>query len=106
VGGSAPLVGVITLYFITFILPWLALAASPWVPALLPAACVAALANLCQRLLLVLRWRQSPWGLVHHLAGALIVIAIAINSLLWSARGDIRWAGRRYAARAARRGVA
>ncbi len=106
VGGSAALLGVVTLYFITFILPWLALVVSAWLPALLPAAAVAVLANLCQRSLLVVRWRQSAWGVLHHVAGASLVIVIAVNSLVWSLRGEIRWAGRRYGARAARRGLA
>lgn len=102
VGGSRALVGVVALYILSFILPWLALAASAWYPTLfLPAVCGVA-ANVAQRTLLAAHWRQSWWGLVHHSAGAMAVIAIAFNSLIWSARGEIRWAGRRYAARSLR----
>jgi chlorobactene glucosyltransferase len=105
--GSAPaLLGVIALYFATFVLPWLVLAAAilrPWL--VLPAA-LAVGANLVQRAVLSVRWRQSGWGLLHQAFGALCVIAIALNSLRWSMRGQIHWAGRSYAPRAARRGVA
>ena len=105
--GSAPaLLGVIALYFATFVLPWLLLAAAIASPALLTPAALAVGANLLQRLVLAIRWRQSGWGLLHQAFGALCVIAIALNSLRWSMRGQIHWAGRSYAPRAARRGVA
>ena len=105
--GSAPaLLFVVALYFATFVLPWLALAVAIGRPLLLAPAGAAVLANVIQRAVLALRWRQSSWGLLHQALGALCVIAIALNSLRWSMRGRILWAGRSYAARAARRGIA
>lgn len=105
--GSAPaLLAVVALYFATFVLPWLALAAAIARPALVAPAALAVGANLLQRAVLSTRWRQSGWGLFHQAIGALFVIAIALNSLRWSLRGQIHWAGRSYAPRAARRGMA
>jgi chlorobactene glucosyltransferase len=106
VGSSQALAGVVALYFATFVLPWLLLGLSAVWPALLLPAAVAVSANVLQRVVLSLRWRQSLLGVAHQAIGALCVIAIALNSLRWSLRGEIHWAGRRYRSRAARRGLA
>ncbi len=106
VGGSGGLAFVVSLYLAAFVVPWFSLGAAAFGELdALPAA-VAVGANVVQRLILTVRWRQSPAGILHHAIGALVVIAIAINSLRWSLRGDIRWAGRSYGARSARRGLA
>ncbi len=106
VGGSVALGFVVALYVAAFVAPWMALGAAAFGAFALGPAAAAAGANVLQRTLLAWRWRQSAWGVVHHAAGALVVIAIAINSLCWSLRGDIRWAGRSYGARAVRRRLA
>lgn len=107
VGGSLALAAVVLTYAAAFVAPWLALALGITVlPALFLPAAVAVASNLGQRLLLWLRWGQSPGGLFSHPLGALLVIVIALNSLRWSLRGAIHWAGRSYAASHARKGPA
>ncbi|MBB4639552.1 glycosyltransferase [Longimicrobium terrae] len=59
-------------------------------------------ANVMLRLLLAIRFRQ-PWeSVLLHPFAVLGLIGIAINSARWSGRGEIRWRGRTYGARAAR----
>jgi hypothetical protein len=65
-------------------------------PLVAPAA-VGVGANVVQRAVAAVRWRQ-PWeGALLHPLGALMLVAIAANSAVWTLRGDIRWAGRSYA---------
>ena len=104
VGGNAAVLGVSVLYLITFVVPFV-LVVPAWAigdDRLAVAATVAACLNLMQRALAAWRWHQPFEGLIAHPFGALAVVAIAINSLFWSTRGRIDWAGRRYAHRAAR----
>ncbi len=107
VGGTPALAVVLGLYFTAFVAPYAALAAAlvAW-PALLGPALVGVAALALQQLLLAARWRQPVLGALTHPAGALAVITIALNSARWSLRGDILWAGRRYAKRQARKGAA
>lgn len=106
VGGTAAgVLGVIALYGIVFVAPYIGLAA-----ALLGAGSILApslagvAANLAIRAALALRLRQPVEGILLHPLAVLGLMAIAVNSFLWSRRGDIRWRGRRYASREARLG--
>jgi chlorobactene glucosyltransferase len=96
--GASPLalLGVLVLYTWAFVLPW----------ALLPfggaPAAVGVAANLAQRVLLAVRHRHSPLSVVLHPVAVCVLLAIAVNSWRWHARGEIAWRGRTYAPRAAR----
>jgi chlorobactene glucosyltransferase len=54
------------------------------------------LCNVALRLLTALRYRSPPEQILLHPLSALIVIAIAWNSWLWTIRRKIQWAGRTY----------
>lgn len=98
----AALVGVMALYFIAFVLPYLALAASPWVPALLWPAGYGVLANVLLRAMLAQRFEQPLLGAVLHPLAVLVLLGIATNSWWWTRKGTLHWAGRTYAPRSAR----
>lgn len=82
------------LYLTTFVLPFLVLPFACGRTALLAAASV--VANWGLRFVMVARYRQSWTGAVLHPFGALLVVAIALNSARWSLSGKIEWAGRSY----------
>jgi len=102
--GEQPLllVAVLALYFAAFVAPYLALAASPWALALLPPALVGVAANLGLRLACAARYDQPVGSALLHPIGVLALLVLAVNSARWVRSGQIRWAGRTYAARAAR----
>ncbi|MBL9027277.1 MAG: glycosyltransferase [Myxococcales bacterium] len=107
VGSALALLLVVLVYLATFVAPAAAaIVASAAAPTLLVPASVATSLTVSQRALTWLRWRQPVTGLVTHPLGAIAVVAIALNSLTWSLRGEIKWAGRRYASRSARRSAA
>jgi cellulose synthase/poly-beta-1,6-N-acetylglucosamine synthase-like glycosyltransferase len=103
--GARPLalVGVIALYNVPFVLPYVLLLAAAlgasalWGPALLGVG-----ANLALRSLLAIRHRQPLEGVVLHPLAVLALVAVAINSWLWTRSGTIRWRGRTYAPRIVR----
>lgn len=89
VGSIIGTVVVIGLYLGIFLLP---LVASPfW-----PIAAVGATAVVLQRLLIAWRYRQHPLGVLLHPVAILIFVGIALNSLRWVLRRDVRWRGRSY----------
>ena len=103
-GRPGALVGVVALYAWTFVAPYLALVGAlvfAW-PSLLQAALVGVAANLALRMLLAIRFRQPPEGVLLHPFAVLGLLGIALNSFRWSLRGVIRWRGRSYPRRAAR----
>ena len=102
VGGGIGVIAVALLYFATFVAPYLALAASIVWPTLLWPAAVGVAANLLIRAVGVVRNQQPAEGLVTHPLGAIVLIAIALNSLRWSRSGTIAWRDRVYATRDAR----
>lgn len=58
--------------------------------------------NLALRVGLALRHRH-PWvSVLLHPFGVLSLLAIAVNSFVWTRTGQLRWRGRTYAARASR----
>jgi chlorobactene glucosyltransferase len=102
-GRKSALLAVMVLYVMAFVLPYLA-----W-PILVmfgssmaTAAAMGVIANLFTRLLLAVRYQHSPLSVLLHPLAVLILLAIAINSFLWTRRGEIRWRGRVYAARGER----
>lgn len=97
------LLGVVVLYTASFVLPYLAL------PALLltgsPLAAAAALGvalNVLMRAALAARFGHSWLSVLLHPVAVVGLLAIALNSFVWSRQGQIRWRGRVYAARGER----
>ncbi|HLL85192.1 MAG TPA: glycosyltransferase family 2 protein [Longimicrobium sp.] len=106
VGGTAAgVLGVIALYGIVFVAPYVGLAAALLGarPILAPSLAGVA-ANVLIRIALALRLRQPVDGILLHPLAVVGLMGIAVNSFRWSRRGDIRWRGRRYASREARLG--
>ena len=60
------------------------------------------IANLFMRLSLAVRYQHTLLSVLLHPLAVLMLMAIAINSFLWTRRGEIRWRGRVYAARGER----
>jgi chlorobactene glucosyltransferase len=102
--GESPLMLglVVMLYSLAFIVPYLLLAASPLVPALLLPAAIGVGLNLAVRGALALRFGHPLDGVLLHPVAVAVLLAIAFNSWRWAASGTIRWAGRTYAAKARR----
>jgi hypothetical protein len=103
-GHPAGLLAVLGLFSVTYLVPYGLLLASVWSAPLRAPALLAVGANALMRLLLALRHRQSLVGALLHPVGVCILLAIAVNSFLWTRGGRLRWRGRVYAARSARGG--
>lgn len=105
IGGSLTgLLGVLLLYGLSFVLPFLALplAAALQAPTWAAAATAGIALNLLTRTILALRHAHAPWAVLLHPVAVLGLLGIAVNSRRWSQQGRIEWAGRTYAARAQR----
>jgi chlorobactene glucosyltransferase len=95
--GNKPsaLVVVVALYLLAFVVPYAALPAR--------AAVVGVALNVVLRVGLALRLRTrlatQLFSAVLHPLGVLVVVAIALNSALWTWRGALSWSGRVYAPR-------
>lgn len=85
---------VLTLYTLAFVAPWVALAASPWVPGLALPAGLAVLANVLTRAGLALRLAHPAHGLLLQPLAAVGFCAIAIGSWWRTTRGQVTWRGR------------
>jgi chlorobactene glucosyltransferase len=85
-----------------FLLPYAALAAVAFAPWVLLPALLGVLANVSIRALLVVSCRHPASGMLLHPLGVVALLGIAVNSYRWSRRGEIRWRGRSYPARAGR----
>ncbi len=103
-GHPLALLGVIALYGTAFVLPWaLAIAAAvAGSAALLMPALIGIGAGLTMRAVLAARHSHPWWSVPLHPAAVVVLLAIAVNSFVWHARGTIAWAGRVYAPRARR----
>lgn len=100
---SVLLLGVITVYGMAFIAPYVALAAGlAGAPGALLPGLVGVGLNLAVRVLLAARWGHRLWSVLLHPLAVLVLIGIAVNSWRWSRRGTIHWRGRTYASRSAR----
>jgi len=92
------LFGVIGLYALSFVVPWLALAAGAVTGGpLLVAGLVGVGANVAQRALLAVRHGHPAWSIAAHPIAVVFLLAIAVNSWRWTRRGAVSWRGRTYA---------
>jgi hypothetical protein len=103
-GHPAALVAVASLHLLLFVVPFLGLplALAAGQPLLVGAAAVGVCANLTLRAVLALRHHHHPLSVVLHPVAVLLMMAVLVNSYVWSRRGAIEWRGRSYAARAQR----
>ncbi|MFB6351007.1 MAG: glycosyltransferase family 2 protein [Bradymonadaceae bacterium] len=105
--GSRPvlLAGVVGLYLAAFVVPYVGLAAwaAGWAGGAIGMASALGVGqNIGLRTLMVITHGHPIEGGLTQPLGVLALVGIAGNSLLWHRRGEIRWAGRVYAAREAR----
>ena len=104
-GHPLALLAVIALHLAVFVAPWVALVAALAVGStgLAVAAAGGVFANMLLRAILVVRFGHPVSGIVTHPLAVLVLLAIAVNSMRWSMRGELLWAGRKYAQRDIRR---
>lgn len=103
-GRPTAMVLVMALHLLLFVAPFIALpiAAALGATGLAAAAAVGVVANLLLRLIMAVRYHQSPVGVLLHPVAVLLMMGILFESFRWSRRGDIRWRGRSYAAKPTR----
>ncbi len=103
-GHPLALAAVIALYLGCFVLPWVALpvALVAGAPTWATAAAVGVGLNLLTRLVLAERHAHGLLAVAAHPIAVMGLLGVAVNSMRWSRRGAIAWAGRTYAARAHR----
>ena len=103
-GHPLAMIVVMTLHVVLFVAPFVALpiAAALGAWALAAAAAVGVAANLLLRLIMAVRYHHSLVSVLLHPIAVLFMMEILVESFRWSRRGDIRWRGRSYAARATR----
>jgi chlorobactene glucosyltransferase len=105
IGGRLPaMILVMALHLIFFVVPFIAapIAAAFGAWGLVDAAAVGVAANLMLRLIMAMRYHHSLVSVLLHPVAVLLMMGILFESFLWSRRGDIRWRGRSYGARATR----
>jgi len=81
---------------VVLFLPFVMLALVPYAPQILPWVCFQILVVLVLRLALALKCRQPLFSVLLHPFGQLFVLAIACNSWLKTAKGEVTWKGRTY----------
>jgi glycosyltransferase involved in cell wall biosynthesis len=103
-GHPLALVVVMLLHLVIFVVPYAALpiALIAGAHSLAVAAAIGVAANIGLRLIMALRYRHSLASVLLHPLAVLLMMGILLDSFRWSRRGDIRWRGRSYAARAQR----
>jgi cellulose synthase/poly-beta-1,6-N-acetylglucosamine synthase-like glycosyltransferase len=103
-GNPVALIVVMTLHLMLFVAPFVALPVAVVLGnrGLAAAAAVGVAANLCLRLIMALRYHHSPMSVLLHPVAVVAMMGVLLNSFRWSRRGDIRWRGRSYPARAQR----
>lgn len=99
VGGLPGLALVTALFGAAFVAPFVALVAAVQLPQLLVPALVGVAANLLMRAVLAVRHGHAWWSVFLHPFAVVGLLAIAMNSALWSRAGRLRWRGRTYASR-------
>ncbi|HYN72757.1 MAG TPA: glycosyltransferase family 2 protein [Nakamurella sp.] len=104
--GGHPLAVIVVmgLHLQFFVAPYLALPLAALLGAggVAAAAAVGVGANLSLRLIMALRHGHSLASVLLHPLAVLLMMGVLLDSFRWSRRGDIRWRGRSYAARAQR----
>ena len=103
-GHPLALLAVMALHLVFFVAPFVALPVAVALGAreLAIAAAVGVLANLTLRLVMAVRHSHSLAGVLLHPLAVLAMMGLLLDSFRWSRRGDIRWRGRSYPARAQR----
>ncbi len=103
-GNPVALIVVMALHLMLFVAPFVALPVAVVLGnrGLAGAAAVGVAANLCLRLIMALRYHHSPVSVLLHPVAVVAMMGVLLNSFRWSRRGDIRWRGRSYPARAQR----
>jgi chlorobactene glucosyltransferase len=103
-GNPVALIVVMALHLMLFVAPFVALPVAVVLGnrGLAAAAAVGVAANLCLRLIMALRYHHSPVSVLLHPVAVVAMMGVLLNSFRWSRRGDIRWRGRSYPARAQR----
>jgi hypothetical protein len=81
---------------VVLFLPFMLLVSVPFFPLILPWVCCQIVLILSLRLALALKCRQPLLSVVLHPFGQLFVLAIAGNSWLKTAKGEVTWKGRTY----------
>ena len=106
-GHPLALVIVLGLHLLLFVAPYVALPVAALLGAwgLAAAAAVGVGANLALRVIMALRYGHSPLSVLGHPVAVLLMMGVLLDSFRCSRRGDIRWRGRSYAARAQREAV-
>jgi GT2 family glycosyltransferase len=105
IGGNPPaLVIVVALHLVSFVAPYVALPVAVLLGAwgVAAGAGVGVAANLCLRMIMARRYGHSLVSVLLHPVAVLLMMGVLVDSFRWSRRGDIRWRGRSYAARAKR----
>lgn len=106
-GHPVAMIAVMWLHVQSFVLPFLALpvAVAFGASGLAAAAAIGVAANLVLRLIMAARHGHSLVSVLLHPIAVLVMMGVLVESFRWSRRGDIRWRGRSYAARAQREAV-
>ena len=66
------------------------------------AAAIGVGANVILRLIMAARYGHRPGSVLLHPVAVILMMGVLLDSFRWSRRGDIRWRGRSYPARAER----
>ncbi len=95
---------VMALHLLIFVAPYLALPVALALGAhgVAAAAAVGVAANIGSRLIMAARYGHGPLSVLLHPVAVLAMMGVLVESFRWSRRGDIRWRGRSYPARAQR----
>jgi len=103
-GHPLAMIVVMGLHLMLFVVPYVALplALATGAGRLAAAAAVGVGANVCLRLIMAWRYGHSPLSVLLHPVAVLAMMGVLGNSFRMSRRGDIRWRGRSYPARAQR----
>lgn len=103
-GHPVAMAAVMALHLLLFVVPFIALPIAAVIGAwgLAAAAAVGVAANIALRLIMAARYHHSLVSVVLHPVAVLLMMGILFESFRWSRRGDIRWRGRSYGAKATR----
>lgn len=106
-GHPLALAAVLGLHLLFFVAPYVALPVALLTGArpVAIAAAIGVAANIALRLIMAVRYRHSPLSVLLHPVAVLAMMGVLFESFRWSRRGDIRWRGRSYPARAQREAV-
>ena len=103
-GHPVAMIVVMGLHLLFFVAGYLALPIAVLLGASGPAAAAAigVGANVILRLIMAARYGHRPGSVLLHPVAVILMMGVLLDSFRWSRRGDIRWRGRSYPARAER----